>query len=111
MASSSFAAMGASVEWGPTKGCFDTKSPPIKLSGVPEGTVKLDIRMMDQDAPDFVHGGSKVDYSGQADLPYGAFKYKGPCPPTVHQYRFTIKALDAKGKTIGTATAKKRFPQ
>ncbi|MGQ3215774.1 phospholipid-binding protein [Shinella sp.] len=100
-----------SFDWGPTKKCFDSKSPPFALSGVPEGTVKLDIRMKDLNAIDYMHGGGKVAYSGQKSLPYGAFRYKGPCPPSgKHKYRFTIKALDAKGKEIGQATATKLFP-
>jgi phosphatidylethanolamine-binding protein (PEBP) family uncharacterized protein len=103
------AGMSVSVEWGPTKKCFDSKSPPMKLAGVPAKTVKLDIRMVDLDAPHFVHGGGRVAYSGDS-LPYGAFSYRGPCPPSPHTYQFTVKALDAAGKTVGTATARKRFP-
>ena len=111
LASASAADMKASFDWGPTKKCFDGKSPPFKLSSVPDGTAKLDIRMMDLDAPTFSHGGGKVAYSGQNSLPYGAFRYKGPCPPSgTHRYRFTIKALDAKGKTLAKTTADKRFP-
>ena len=103
--------MKVSFEWGRTKKCFDAKSPPIKLSVVPEGTAQLDIRMTDQNAPDFRHGGGKVAYSGQASLPYGAFSYKGPCPPSgKHKYRFAVKALDGKGKTLAKATADRMFP-
>jgi phosphatidylethanolamine-binding protein (PEBP) family uncharacterized protein len=81
----------------------------MKLAGVPAKTVKLDIRMVDLDAPHFVHGGGRMAYSGDS-LPYGAFSYRGPCPPSPHTYQFTVKALDAAGKTVGTATARKRFP-
>jgi len=31
------AQMAISFDWGPTKKCFDPKSPPIRLSAVPEG--------------------------------------------------------------------------
>jgi phosphatidylethanolamine-binding protein (PEBP) family uncharacterized protein len=108
---SALADMKTSFDWGPTKKCFDSKSPPIKVSGVPAGTKQLDIRMMDMDAPDYNHGGGKVAYTGQTDLPYGAFSYTGPCPPMAHKYRFTVKALDADGKVVGTATATKSFKQ
>jgi phosphatidylethanolamine-binding protein (PEBP) family uncharacterized protein len=111
MATAAHAGMGVTFDWGPTKKCFDSKSPPMRLSGVPDGTVKLDIRMVDRNAINFNHGGGKVTYSGNNSLPYGAFKYRGPCPPTgSHTYVFTVKALDAKGKTIGTAKASKKFP-
>ena len=102
--------MKASFDWGPTKKCFDTKSPPFKLSAVPDGTAKLDIRMKDLNAPNYPHGGGKVAYNGQKSLEYGAFRYKGPCPPQRHKYRFTIKALDAKGKALATTTADRLFP-
>nr|WP_225168732.1 phospholipid-binding protein [Ensifer sp. IC4062] len=105
------AGMTVSFDWGPTKKCFDGKSPPMTLSGVPEGTTQLDIRMKDQNAPDFLHGGGKVAYEGQKSLPYGAFRYKGPCPPMgKHKYRFTVKALDSEGKVLGTAKADRMFP-
>lgn len=105
------AGMKVSFDWGPTKQCFDSKSPPMSLSGVPDGTAQLDIRMKDQNAPDFMHGGGKVSYEGQKSLPYGAFRYKGPCPPSgKHKYRFTVKALDAKGKVLDTAQTDRMFP-
>ncbi|MYZ50234.1 phospholipid-binding protein [Propylenella binzhouense] len=103
--------MQASVDWGPTKHCLDENSPPITLTGVPAGTVTLDIRMKDLDYLRYPHGGGKVAYAGQSQLPYGAFRYKGPCPPNVsHLYEFTIRALDAAGKELATAKTKKRFP-
>lgn len=55
------------VRLGPTKKCFDGKSPLFKLAGVPDGTVKLDIRMM-LNAPGFFNGGGKVAYGGQKTL-------------------------------------------
>lgn len=58
--SNAFAAgMGVSFDWGPTKKCLDPKSPPIALSNVPQGTVNLEIKMIDQNAS-FSHGGGKV---------------------------------------------------
>lgn len=109
-ASPAAAGMSASFEWGPTKKCFDTNSPPFKVSGVPKGTVKLGFKMTDLDAPQYRHGGGKVEFTGKSQIPYGAFRYKGPCPPTRHKYRFTITALDEKGKEIGKTTATRSFP-
>lgn len=103
------AEMSVSFEWGPTKKC-DTKSPPISVRDAPEGTVKLQISMTDINVPDYRHGGGTVAYA--TSVPYGAFRYKGPCPPSgKHKYRFTVKALDANKKTLATATASRSFPE
>lgn len=106
------AAMSLSFSWGPTKACFDPKSPPMSVSGVPKGTKKLKFRMVDLNAPNYPHGGGTVSWSGKTSgkLPYGAFRYKGPCPPSPHIYQFTVRAYDASGKRLATAKAKKRFP-
>lgn len=103
-------AMSMSFDWGPTKKCFDPKSPPISLSDVPQGTAKLRFRMTDLNAPTYNHGGGTVTYGGKNKLAYGAFRYKGPCPPEPHTYQFTVDALDAKGKKLASAKARKRFP-
>ncbi len=102
-------AMSLSFTWGDTKSCFDRKSPPMKLSAVPKGTAKLKFNMVDLNAPDFFHGGGTVKYTGQNNLAYGAFRYKGPCPPSRHTYRFTVKAVDNSGKVLATATATQSF--
>lgn len=102
--------MSMSFTWGPTKKCFDSKSPPITMSGVPEGTKKIKFVMVDKDAPSFSHGGGSVNWTGKKSLPYGAFRYKGPCPPSPHTYQFTAKAVDGYGKTLATARASRRFP-
>lgn len=103
-------AMGLSFSWGPTKKCFDSKSPPMSVSSVPAGTAKIRFKMVDLDAPGYSHGGGTVVYSGNGSLPYGAFKYTGPCPPSPHTYQFTAEALDGKGKVLAKATARKKFP-
>lgn len=103
-------AMTLSFEWGPTGKCFDRNSPPMKVSGIPEGTVTLQFKMTDLNAPDYPHGGGTVDYTGKNSFEYGAFRYRGPCPPQPHTYQFAVKALDAKGKELAKAKAKRRFP-
>ncbi|WP_420960081.1 phospholipid-binding protein [Brucella sp. IR073] len=103
--------MSVSFEWGPTKKCFDPKSPPFKLASVPAETKTLEFRMVDMNALAYNHGGGKLPYNGQAAVPYGAFRYQGPCPPSgSHTYSWTVKALDAKGKVLATAKARKMFP-
>jgi len=103
-------AMKLSFDWGPTKKCFDPKSPPLSVSDVPKGTKRLRFEMHDLQAPNFHHGGGTVDYRGKNSFPYGAFAYKGPCPPKPHMYRFSAKALDGSGKVLASASAEKRFP-
>lgn len=103
-------AFGLSFDWGPTKKCFDPKSPPISLSAVPKGTAKLRFKMVDRNVPDYPHGGGTVAYDGKNALPYGAFRYRGPCPPSPHTYEISVDALDAKGTVLGSARARKRFP-
>ena len=97
--------------WQGTASCFDPKSPPFTLTGVPAGTQRLTFAMKDLDAPSFPHGGGAVAFMGQAQVDRGAFSYKGPCPPSgQHTYQWTVVAQDAAGKTLATATVAKKFP-
>ncbi|HXQ65168.1 MAG TPA: phospholipid-binding protein [Alphaproteobacteria bacterium] len=105
--------MGFSVDfsWEGTAACFDPKSPAFSLSNVPPGTTMLAFTLQDLDAPSFPHGGGSVAYRGQAQVPRGSFTYKGPCPPSgQHSYQWTVKAVDASGKTLAVAQTMKKFP-
>lgn len=107
LAASPAFAFGASFRW-----C--SGSPDFSLSAVPKGTTKLRFNMVDQQAPSFQHGGGTVAYSGQKGVPCGAlgnFVGPSPPPPQVHTYEFTIEALDASGSVIGTAKARRKFPE
>ena len=88
-------------------------SPTFSLVGVPSGTAKLSFNMTDLNVPNYEHGGGTVTYSGQQTVPCGALdNYVGPSPPNgPHTYRFAVTALDAKGGTLGTATATRQFPE
>jgi phosphatidylethanolamine-binding protein (PEBP) family uncharacterized protein len=97
--------------WEGTAKCFDPKSPPFSVSGVPAGAKVLRFAMKDLDAPNFPHGGGAVPYSGETRIERGAFAYKGPCPPQgQHRYEWTVEAEDSTGKTLATATVTKKFP-
>ena len=109
VAPSSAGAMSLSFSWGPTKSCFDPKSPPIRLRGVPRGTKKIRFQMKDLDAPHYPHGGGVVAYRGRNYFPYGSFRYRGPCPPTRHRYRITAEALDANGRVLARTFAVRSF--
>ncbi|MDX8529763.1 hypothetical protein RFM41_10450 [Mesorhizobium sp. VK25A] len=81
----------------------------MTLSGVPSGTAKLQIRMTDSNSA-FEHGGGTVAYKGQTSLPYGEFRYKGPCPDSgTHFYNITVKAVDASGKVLASGSASQPF--
>jgi phosphatidylethanolamine-binding protein (PEBP) family uncharacterized protein len=98
--------------WQGTGSCFDPKSPPFSLTGVPGGTKVLKFSMKDLDAQTYVHGGGSIAYDGQSQIDRGAFSYQGPCPPYgQHSYQWTVEAQDGNGKTLATATAMKKFPE
>jgi phosphatidylethanolamine-binding protein (PEBP) family uncharacterized protein len=100
---------GVDFSWEGAAACFDPKSPPFTLSGVPAGTKRLRFVMKDLDAPSYPHGGGTAAFSGQTQVGRGAFSYQGPCPPSgQHTYQWTVVAEDDIGKT--TATVAKKFP-
>ena len=105
-------AFGVDFTWQGTGSCFDPKSPPFSLSGVPARTKRLRFTMKDLDAPGFPHGGGTVAFTAQTEVGRGAFSYQGPCPPSgQHTYQWTVEALDAADKTLATATVARKFPQ
>jgi phosphatidylethanolamine-binding protein (PEBP) family uncharacterized protein len=103
-------AFGASFSWSGIPACSSV-SPAFRLSGVPKGTKRLRFRMTDLNKPSYPHGGATVNYSGSS-VRRGAIGYTGPCPPggERHRYRWTVQALDASGKVLGTASATRTFP-
>ncbi len=104
-------AFSVDFSWEGTAACFDPKSPPFSLAGVPAGTKRLRFAMKDLDAPSFPHGGGTVAFTGQSQVSRGAFAYKGPCPPSgQHTYQWTVEAQDEAGRTLATATIAKKFP-
>jgi hypothetical protein len=104
-------AFGVDFSWEGTASCFDPKSPPFSLTGVPAGTKRLRFAMKDLDAPRFPHGGGTVAFTGQSQVARGAFSYEGPCPPSgQHTYQWTVEAQDETGRTLATSTISKTFP-
>ncbi len=97
--------------WVGWKDKCSVKSPAFKILGAPEGTSNIHFKMKDLDYTSFSHGGGKAKYSGK-DIPRGAFKYKGPCPPggSVHKYEWTAIAQDDKGNELGRAVVIKPYP-
>jgi phosphatidylethanolamine-binding protein (PEBP) family uncharacterized protein len=104
-------AMSLDFSWTGIARCT-SKPPAFSLSDVPEGTRRLAFNMVDLNLPSFPHGGGTIDYQGSDRVAAGSFAYQGPCPPKGqrHNYRWTVKALDAEGKTVATTSAEKPFP-
>jgi phosphatidylethanolamine-binding protein (PEBP) family uncharacterized protein len=103
-------AFAVRAEWGPGSGCSSV-APAFSLSRVPAGTTKLSFKMVDLNLPSYPHGGGETAFAGKTTFGQGeAFggmfsSYRGPCPPPTetHRYEWTVQALDAGGKVLGTA--------
>ena len=86
-------------------------NPIFTLSNVPTGTKKIEFEMEDLDYSS-VHGGGTVTYTGRNVIEPGAFKYESPCPSgRARTYEWTASAIDGSGNTIGTASARREYPE
>lgn len=118
MATSSALAADFSIsfDWAGLKKCTSgnpntVKNPRFTVRNVPPGTVAIQFRMVDIDVPNYPHGGGKAKYAGGSTIEPGAFSYRSPCPPNGrHTYQWTATALDAKGKKLAEAKARKQYP-
>ena len=107
LASSNAQAFAVSFRW-----CG--ASPEFQLRDVPKGTTSLDLRMRDLMLQLSAWRGQRL-LRGEASIPCGSLSgsYRGPSPPPgqFHTYRWTVKALDASGKPLATATSERKFPE
>ncbi len=97
------------------KSCFDTTSPEIQVSNVPEGVRRFSVSMFDR-AYSMDHGGGEVDNTGTGRIPMGALSdYKGPCADLAlngpGSYEITVKALDEKGRVLAKGKKTKSWPE
>lgn len=100
-----------SFEWGPTKNCDDTKSPPLEIFNAP-GSKYIQIALFNHSTGED-RGKAVVLSQGVTKFAYGAFKsidYKGPCSPPTSIYRLEVTALDGAGEIQAIATGTLRFP-
>lgn len=108
--------MAVDWEWKMDHRCANA-SPALSISGIPEGTKTLAIKMNDLDFQFKDHGGGLVAHDGKPNLsiPEGGLKenYFGPCPNNFssfgHKYQFTVRALGSDGSEIDKAVAAKDF--
>jgi phosphatidylethanolamine-binding protein (PEBP) family uncharacterized protein len=104
------ASISVTVSWQGIPAC-STVSPPFKLTNVPAGTKSFRFNMVDLDAVSYPHGGGTVNYTGNSDIPKGAFGYTGPCPPVGrHSYEWTVTAMDTNGTVVGRGKSVTPFP-
>jgi hypothetical protein len=106
-----FVILVVGFSWDGIPPCDDI-SPQFKIKNIPTGTKYLDFQMVDDDVPDYNHGGSMIEYKGGEIIPRGAIDYTGPCPPGgAHSYTWTVTALnDKKNLILGEGKTTKEFP-
>jgi Raf kinase inhibitor-like YbhB/YbcL family protein len=101
-------------------------SPPLTISGAPEGTVELVLVVTDQDQAGLVHWAVTGIAPGAPSFPQGAVPvgavqapnaegnpaWLAPCPPagTTHVYDFTVYALTAPSG-LGPTSALEQLDQ
>ena len=104
-------AMSVKFSWKGYPPC-STRSPAFIVSEVPSGTAQLAFKMVDKDVPTYPHGGGIIAFTGNSEIPAGAFSYRGPCPPNgqQHVYEWTVRAVDGKGKALASTTIVEKFP-
>jgi phosphatidylethanolamine-binding protein (PEBP) family uncharacterized protein len=95
------AAIGVDFEWRQIdKGATD--NPELRLTGVPEGTARFLVSLVDLNLKGFDHGSGYADNDGTGIIARGAVKgsYNGPDPPfpsVRHTYEITVTAYDTDG--------------
>jgi phosphatidylethanolamine-binding protein (PEBP) family uncharacterized protein len=115
-ASPAMAEFKITFDWGDIPLCTSgmpnrVGSPAFVVKDLPTGTTQIQFRLKDLDAPSYNHGGGKVKIAKDGKLPFGAFKYKSPCPPGgKHTYEWTAIAK-AGNKKLATAKARRKYPE
>ena len=107
------AVMGVEFEWQPTD-FGSSENPEIRLTGVPEGTQRFFVGLVDLNVSTYDHGGGFADNDGSGSIARGSINgnYSGPAPwlpGMVHDYEITVKAYDNNGKMIGIGKDVRRF--
>lgn len=107
--------MSIDWDWLESHNCSPS-SPAIFVKNSPGDAVKLEVVLLDMDAPSVVHGGGVFNHAGGGDItiPAGVLdSYKGPCPRNYssfgHDYQFTVKAVNAVGVVVAEARKTKTF--
>ncbi|MDB5377274.1 MAG: hypothetical protein JWR00_1720 [Rubritepida sp.] len=105
------AAIDVAFQWTAADRC-SPRSPALTIRNLPPGTARVAIRLTDLNMPTFSQSGDVfVPPTGQV-APGTLPNYTGPCPPAGerHSFRFTVEAVDASDRIIGTGQATRMFP-
>ncbi|MCE6957915.1 hypothetical protein LAZ40_02430 [Cereibacter sphaeroides] len=90
-------------------------SPAFTVTGRPEGTETIEVRLKDLEAPRYNHGRGSVAVTANGTVAPGAFRYASPCPPSGrHTYEWTATAKTGKAdgnRKLGIAKARKTYPE
>jgi len=89
-------------------------SPEIRVSGIPDGTQRLMVKLKNISDPAWNQGGGDIEHDGSGLIPAKALDigYNGPCPPRGQRqkYEIWVMAVDAEKAIIGFGKARKVYP-
>lgn len=110
--SANLAALNVAFKW------CGSGSPEFTIGNIPAVAKTLNFRMIDQQAQGYNHGGGTVPAVGKstqvipcAGLTGGTYNGPSPPPPQVHDYQWTVTALDAGGQAVAVGRATRKFPE
>jgi len=109
-------AFSLSFSWGNIPRCTSgnpntVPNPRFVISDLPAGTETVELRLVDLDVPSYNHGGATLRMSQSGTVQSGLFTYRSPCPPGgVHTYEWRATAR-AGNRTLGTASARRQYPE
>jgi len=93
-------------------------SPDFTIGNIPATAKTLNFRMIDQQAQGYNHGGGSVAASGKTTqivpcggLTGGTYNGPSPPPPQIHDYQWTVTAVDAGGQAVAAGRATRKFPE
>jgi phosphatidylethanolamine-binding protein (PEBP) family uncharacterized protein len=76
-------------------------SPEIRLTNVPQGIARYEIKMTDLDVPSFRHWSETLAATEPVIREAAGHGYYGPCPPSgTHRYSLEVVGRDARNTPI-----------
>ena len=91
--------------------CAMGGNPEIKLSGIPDSTKTIVVRLYDSN---MAHGKQTLTYAGSSIIKEGAMdEIEGPCPRAFDsgRYKYKIEAVNENGVVIGIGSKERYFPE